>query len=233
MRAVAVIPARGGSKRIPRKNVRSFLGKPIIAYSIDAARRSGVFDEIMVSTDDKEIAEISKGLGASVPFMRSAETSDDFAGQAEVMLEVLSMYAQGGLRFDLLCCLSATAPFVNPERFREASRLLVNDQSLESVTLVAPFSYPIQRALRIQEERMSMIWPENYPKRSQDLEPAYHDCGLFDFVRVESFLKQERLYCENAQGIVLDDSECQDIDTELDFRLAELKYQLLHQNVGR
>jgi len=228
MRTIAIIPARGGSKRLPRKNIRDFLGKPIVAYSIEAARQSKVFDEVMVSTDDEEIADIAKHFGAEVPFMRSAETSEDAAGQSEVMLEVLSKYTERGVQFDLLCCLSATAPFVSATRFQQACRLLLDDRSLESVSLVTPFAYPIQRALRIQNGRFSMMWPENYSKRSQDCETAYHDCGLFDFVRVESFIKQRRLYCEQALGIIIADSECQDIDTEYDFKLAELKYKLLH-----
>lgn len=187
----------------------------------------------MVSTDDEEIADISKRFGASVPFMRSTSTSHDSSGLAEVMLEVLSMYAVGGLYFDFFCCLSATAPFVNPESLVQASRYLLDDHSLDSVSLVTAFSYPIQRALQIREGRFSMIWPENYSKRGQDFELTYHDCGLFDFVRVESFMDQKRLFCNNARGILVSDLECQDIDTEHDFKLAEIKYKLLHPDTER
>jgi pseudaminic acid cytidylyltransferase len=228
MKVVAIIPARGGSKRVHRKNIRVFHGKPIIAYSIDAAQDSGVFDEIMVSTDDDEIAAIAKTCGASVPFRRTREASRDEAGTTEVVVEVLSNYEAQGLHFELFCCLSATAPFVNAAYLEQAYEVLVEDSLIESVTLVTPFSYPIQRALSIRDGRFSMVWPENYSKRSQELEVMYHDCGLFDFVRLDAFSMQKRLFCNHAHAIIIPSSECQDIDTELDFKLAELKYQLLH-----
>lgn len=224
---LAIIPARGGSRRIPRKNVRRFCGKPIIEYSIRAAIDAGGFDEVMVSTDDAEIAEIARGAGASVPFLRSSTTANDHAGLAEVVLEVLARYGELGRTFGAFCCLLPTAPFVTPERLRHGRDLLATSGA-DTVVPVVAFSYPIQRALRVREGRCSMLWPENYPTRSQDLEPTYHDCGQFYWMRTASLIEQGRLFAADCVAVPLPDTEVQDIDSEDDWRIAELKYGLLH-----
>lgn len=224
---MAIITARGGSKRIPRKNIRPFLGRPIIAYSIEAAHRSELFDEVMVSTDDEEIAEIARREGAVVPFERSAETSHDFATTAEVLQEVLWHYSNAGHLFDYACCIYPTAPFVTAERLRTAFEQLT-ESGADSVIPVAAFSFPIWRAFQTVGGRLSYIWPENAPKRSQDLTPAYHDAGQFYFFCVDRFLDTGLLVTSNTFGLEASELEVQDIDTEQDWQLAELKYRLLH-----
>src|SRR3972149_9135127 len=224
-RKLAIIPARGGSKRIQRKNIRPFLGQPIIKYSIDAVLDTGCFDEIMVSTDDEEIAEISVKLGANVPFMRSRETSSDFAMTADVIEEVLMEYRKRDKEFDFCCCLYPTAPFISAERLIEGLNIL-KDKNADSVMPVVRFSYPIQRALKIEDGHLSMVWPENLNKRSQDLMPAYHDVGQFYWLRVESFLKQKTLFGKYSVPIEVPESEVQDIDNEEDWKIAEVKYRV-------
>ena len=228
MSSVAIITARGGSKRIPRKNIKSFLGKPIIAYSIEAARQSGVFDEVMVSTDDAEIAAVARELGAAIPFMRSAKSSDDHATSAMVISEVLEEYQNLGKPFDYFCCLYPTAPFIAAERLREAFNLLLKSGS-DAVLPVVRFSFPIQRALKIENNLVSMIWPENLNVRSQDLMPAYHDCGQFYLLKVKEFLAQKKLYADKTTPLIIPESEVQDIDNEEDWKIAEIKYRLIHE----
>jgi N-acylneuraminate cytidylyltransferase len=223
---LAIIPARGGSKRIPRKNIKMFLGNPIIRYSIDEAVRCGCFDEIMVSTDDREVAEASQKYGAQVPFVRSAKTSDDFATIAEVLWEVLSEYKARGKVFEHACCIYPTAPLITAERLRQGYQLL-REYGAESVIPVVRFSYPIQRALKIENELLSMIWPENINARSQDLMPAYHDAGQFCWFSVESFIMNRQLFSQRTVPLVIPESEVQDIDTIEDWQIAELKYSIL------
>ncbi len=225
--AVAIITARGGSKRIPGKNIKPFLGKPIIAYSIEAALSSGLFSEVMVSTDNDAIAGAAKKCGAVVPFVRSKKNADDFASTADVMLEVLEQYKTKGKHFEYSCCLYPTAPFISATSLKSAFELLVQ-KNLDSVLPVVAFSYPIQRALRMQNDRIQMFQPENLKKRSQDLEKAYHDSGQFYFLKVESFLKQKEMFMAKSGGIVISELEAQDIDNETDWKLAELKFQLLN-----
>lgn len=225
--AVAIITARGGSKRIPRKNVRPFAGKPILQYPIEAAIASGLFDEVMVSTDDPEIAEVARTAGAKVPFQRSAKNSDDFSTTADVLEEVLLTYAGNGRKFDVFCCLYPTAPFVTPDRLKEAYALLEKSGS-ETVVTVARFGHPIQRAFKMEKGLLTMLEPQYRNVRSQDLTPAYHDVGQFYLGRVAPFLKSKRLFTENTTAIVVPESQVQDIDNEEDWKLAELKYQLLH-----
>jgi pseudaminic acid cytidylyltransferase len=225
-KAVAIITARGGSKRIPRKNIKSFNGKPIIAYSIDAALRSGIFDEVMVSTDDQEIAEVAKQYGAVVPFMRSAKASDDYATTADVVREVLGSYAQEGVQFEFSCCIYPTAPFVNADKLRSAFQKM-REAGADSVLPITRFSFPIWRSFKMEDRKVSYNWPEFAPKRSQDLPPAFHDCGQFYFFNVERFLQTGKLITENTIGLKVPESEVQDIDTEEDWKIAELKYRLL------
>lgn len=230
MKKIAIIPARGGSKRIPRKNIKDFLGKPIIAYSIEAAIKSGVFDEVMVSTDDSEIAEISKEYGANVPFFRSSELSSDMAMTAPVLLEVLNEYLKLGQKFDYCCCIYPCAPFINPQKIEEGLETMLNKQA-NSATPVVQFSYPIQRALRIKNEKISMIFPENLEVRSQDLEKTYHDVGQYYWIKTDNFFVEKQLFSKNAVPILIPESEVQDIDTEEDWKIAEIKYKILKKTI--
>lgn len=227
MRNIAIIPARGGSKRIPRKNIKPFMGKPIIAYSIEAALQSGLFDEVMVSTDDEEIAGIARQYGATVPFMRSAETSNDYAGTADVILEVLQMYKDQGMEFDTVCCIYSTAPFVTDGRLIEAYSKLTDE--IDSVFTCVAYSYPVQRSLHIIDGKIRMLYPEYINSRSQDLEPVYHDAGQFYVARTMSFIQEKTFWGKNTVGLVLSELEVQDLDTLTDWRLAEMKYELLHE----
>lgn len=226
MANLAIIPARGGSKRIPRKNIKSFLGKPIMAYSIEAALKSNLFDEVMVSTDDKEIAEIASQYGAKVPFLRSTDNANDFALLAEVVEEVVLNYSQLGKVFSNVCCILPTAPFVTSESIRVAYNKLIND-GLASVFPVLEFSFPIQRSLKIEKAKVHMVWPENLNTRSQDLEPRYHDSGQFYWLKTSSFLKENKLFTSNSGVIIISALHAQDIDNETDWKLAEIKYKLM------
>ena len=229
MSSVAIITARGGSKRIPHKNIKPFLGKPIIAYSIEAAKAAGCFDEIMVSTDDAEIAEIAKSYGAVVPFMRSAENSDDFSTTRDVVREVLKQYKEVGREFDYACCIYPTAPFITAERLKESMQLLAEKQA-DSVLPVVQFSFPPQRCVVLQDGRAVFKWPEHMLTRSQDLEPFYHDCGQYYCLNTKAFGEQGVLFMKNTYPVILDEMEVQDIDNETDWKLAELKFQLLRND---
>lgn len=223
---LAIIPARGGSKRIPRKNIKMFCGRPILAYSIEAAKQSQLFDEIMVSTDDTEIASIAKQYGASVPFLRSAEASNDYATTTDVLLEVVERYRQVGRDFSHICCIYPAAPFVTAEKLNRASHLLCSGGA-DALVPVIPFSYPPLRGFTLQGERIRMKWPENTFVRSQDLEPIYHDCGQFYFMKTDALLRERNILCRETVPMYLTELEVQDIDNEVDWELAELKYKLL------
>ena len=223
---LAIIPARGGSKRIPKKNIKPFLGQPIIGYSIEAALNSKVFEEVMVSTDDTVIANISKEFGASLPFFRSEEKSNDFAVLAEVIEEVLSEYSKQGKSFTNVCCILPTAPFVAAKKIAEALNTLT-DNNFETVFPILEYSFPIQRSLKIEDDKISMVWKEHLNTRSQDLDPRYHDAGQFYWINVEAFLKSKKIFTSNSGAIVISALEAQDIDTETDWKLAEMKYKLM------
>jgi pseudaminic acid cytidylyltransferase len=228
MSNIAIIPARGGSKRIPRKNIKDFLGKPIIAYSIEAALQCVLFDEIIVSTDDKEIAKVAEEYGARVPFIRSFVNADDHATLTEVILEVIDQYAETKKYFDNICCILPTAPLITSSRISEAFDKMKNE-NLDSVCPVVEFSYPILRALEISEDKkLKMIWPEYLKTRSQDLKPAYHDSGSFYWINTNALLKEKSLYCIDGSAIILPETEVQDIDTDTDWKLAEMKYKLIN-----
>ena len=229
---IAIIPARGGSKRILRKNIKEFLGDPIIKYSIDAAIKSKIFDEVMVSTDDTEIAEVAISCGAKVPFMRSPETADDHSTTADVIKEVLSRYKDNGKDFDQCCCLYPTAPFITQTKLKYAYQKLV-EKDADSVVPVVRFSFPIQRSFKLEEGLLKMNWPEHLNTRSQDLPPAYHDSGQFYFFRVKAFLKANSLFMENTVPYELPESEVQDIDNEEDWKLAEIKYSFLLNKIKK
>ena len=223
---LAIITARGGSKRIPYKNIREFCGKPIITYSIEAALQAGVFDEVMVSTDDEKIATIAKEAGAKVPFLRSAETSNDFATTADVILEVLDAYEKLGEKFTYACCIYPTAPFITSEKLKSAVELLEN-KNYDSVMPVAEFSFPPLRGMIMEEDKVSYKWEEFSMARSQDLDKIYHDVGQFYVFDVEKFKEAKKLVTKNTGAIVIEELEMQDIDNEVDWKLAELKYQLM------
>jgi len=223
MATIAIITARGGSKRIPRKNVRPFLGKPIIAYSIEAALKSGLFDEVMVSTDDDEIAELSKQLGAGVPFMRSAKNSDDFATTKDVLLEVLGEYRRRGAEFEVGCCIYPTAPFITPEKLCTAFARL-RERRADTVLPIVRFSFPILRSFRKEGDNVSYIWPNFAPRRSQDMQPAYHDAGQFYFFKPSVLFDTNELITGNTVGIEMPELEVQDLDEEDDWKIAELKF---------
>jgi pseudaminic acid cytidylyltransferase len=232
MSKVAIIPARGGSKRIPRKNLKIFLGKPILAYSIEAALSSDVFDEVMVSTDDDEIAEIAKGYGAVIPFKRSNKNSDDFANTVDVLVEVLQTYQAMGKIFEFGCCIYPTAPFVTSAKLLQAFDVL-SKGSFDSVFPVLKYGYPIQRSLRFEGNKIKMVYPEHLNSRSQDLESTYHDSGQFYWFSIEAIISKRKMFTDNAMGILTSELEAQDIDTELDWKLAELKFELMRtQNAG-
>lgn len=223
---IAIITARGGSKRIPRKNIKPFLGRPIVEYSIEAALQTGLFDEVMVSTDDGEIAGIAQKAGAKVPFFRSERTSNDFATTADVVDEVLACYENMGETFEKACVLYPTAPFVTADAIRSAM-LLLEQKRADACIPVVRFSFPPQRCVVIRDERLTPRWPENMAKRSQDLEPFYHDCGQFYCLNVTSFQKQKAIWMENVVPFLQDEINVQDIDTPQDWEIAEMKYQIL------
>ena len=223
---LAIITARGGSKRIPGKNIKEFCKKPILFYSIEAALGAGVFEEVMVSTDDEGIARLAREAGAVVPFMRSAETAGDFASTDEVILEVLQEYQKRGKYFEAFCCIYPTAPFLTASRLKEAMNLL---KEADSVMPIVPFSYPPQRGLVINKDgHVRRKYPEYAAARSQDLEKMYHDCGQFYACRTAPFLEAKTTDLEKLVPLYLTEMEVQDIDTPEDWELAELKYKKLH-----
>lgn len=225
MKNLAIIPARGGSKRIPNKNIKKFMGKPIISYSIEAALSTELFDEVMVSTDDIEIAEVALQYGAKVPFMRSTNTADDYSTLADVLREVLDQYKLSGQEYDNMCCILATCPLIMPETIVEGYNKLITNENISTVYPIVPFSYPVQRCLQIDEIGIiSMKWEKYSTSRSQDLESLYHDSGTFYWHKIDMW----RNGTLKRAAIVMDEMNVQDIDTETDWKLAELKYSLLN-----
>jgi len=221
-KTIAIITARGGSKRIPRKNVKEFFGQPMIKYAIDAALESKIFDTVMVSTDDEEIAQITKQYGADVPFMRSEAASNDFATTLDVLLEVVDQYKKNGIEFDSLCCIYPCVPFLTGDILVKANNAFL-ENDIDALMPVVKFSYPIQRALRINNEGiLEYTYPEFIKARSQDLEPMYHDVGMFYFYKVNSLPKVRRI-----KHFEMKEYEIQDIDTEEDWYYAEMKYRIL------
>lgn len=224
-KALAIITARGGSKRIPRKNIKEFCGKPIIQYSIEAALESKIFDEVMVSTEDEEIKKIAEKCGAKVPFMRSERTSGDMAMTHEVILEVLEEYKKIGKMFEYVCCIYPTAPFITPMKLQE-SLCKLKETNADTVLPVVAFSFPPQRCFVIRDGKAEFKWPENRLVRSQDLEKWYHDSGQYYFMRTKRFLETQNLIMENTVPVIVDEMEVQDIDNYEDWELAELKYKM-------
>ncbi len=229
---IAIITARGGSKRIPRKNIKNFCGKPIIEYSIAAALASGIFDEVMVSTEDQEIAQISIKSGAKVPFLRSAATANDYSTTAEVLTEVIQSYLKIGRSFARACCIYPTAPFVTPEKLRAAMALLQEGHT-EVVIPVTPFSFSPLRAMIIRQNKLQYCHPEYADSRSQDLEIMYHDCGQFYCFKPDVLLRKKRLLTDSVKALIVPEQEVQDIDTLQDWEIAEIKYQRLVMRMQR
>lgn len=226
MKSLAMITARGGSKRIPGKNKKEFCGKPILAYSIEAALESGAFDEVMVSTDDEEIAVLAQRYGAGVPFRRSDRTAGDYATTDEVIAEVLEEYRKRGQEPESFCCIYPTAPFLTPSRLKEAMELLKEHESVLPVTV---FSYPPQRGFVVRDGCVARWMPQYETARSQDLDKIYHDAGQFYACRTEAFLRGMTTDVADMVPLVLPESEVQDIDTPEDWKLAEQKFLLLRK----
>lgn len=223
---LAIIPARGGSKRIPRKNIKDFLGKPIISYAIQAALESNCFDDVLVSTDDAEIAEVALRHGASVPFMRSPKTSDDITGTVPVLLEVLAKKTE---QYNDICCIYPCSPLIQPGKINEALEKHLK-LGAESTFTVVKYGHPPQRGLTISSGWAKMKEPGNYSARTQDLKPVYHDAGQFYWLNVEALKLKQRLIMDRSYAVILSELECQDIDTVEDWILAEVKYELWRKN---
>lgn len=226
---LAIIPARGGSSRIPGKNIKNFAGKPIIAYSIEAAKASKVFDRIIVSTDSDEIAKVAIAYGAEIPFIRPKELSDDHTPTAPVIVHAIQWLKDRGQVFEFACCIYATAPFIQPEFIKEGYETIVR-YNVTSVFSVTTYSFPIFRSLRITDEgNLAMFWPEYEMSRSQDLPEAYHDAGQFYWLKVDSFLKSGKVYTSDSMPVILPRYLVQDIDTPEDWITAEKMFKVLQE----
>lgn len=229
MSCIAIITARGGSKRIPKKNIKDFMGKPMLAYAIEAALKSGIFDEVMVSTDSDEIAEIAKKNGAKVPFMRSAETSNDFAITYDVLKEVITEYKNKGKEFDYICCIYPCVPFLTADTLKKSFEQMRN-QNANAIYPVCKYPAPIEWAMVLSNGYLEAKDLELQKVRSQDLEPTYYDAGMFYFYKTDIFLTARTTLFPKTTGYVIDESECQDIDTMEDWKEAENKYRLIRSN---
>lgn len=227
---VAVIPARGGSKRIPRKNIRNFSGRPIIAWSIEAALRAGCFDLVVCSTDDEEIATVATAAGASVPFRRPPALADDFTGTTAVIAHAIDELELLGHSPSMVCCLYPTAPFIQPMDLIASLEMLESDE-LDYVFPVTPYEYPVQRCLRRSAGgHIQMREPEFFHVRSQDLEECFHDAGLFYWGRANAWREGKVIFSSRSASILLPGSRVRDIDTEDDWVIAELLFQALRSS---
>lgn len=229
--AIAIITARGGSKRIPKKNIKDFCGRPVIEYSIEAAFAAGIFDEVMVSTEDEQIAQIAVKNGANVPFRRSAAAADDYATTVEVLEEVLRNYQKAGRFFSRACCIYPAAPFVTAEKLINAMALL-EEADTDTVIPVTAFSFPPARGMLIREGKLQYCCPAYAGARSQDLETVYHDCGQFYCFKPDILLQKRSLITADTKAVIVPEQEVQDIDTPQDWAIAELKYQRMHRTGG-
>jgi len=228
MGSLAIIPARGGSKRIHRKNIKKFIGKPIISYSIDLAIQSNLFDEVMVSTDDDKIAKIAQKYGADVPFIRSKVNSSDFATTMDVIHEVVNFYTnQLNKKFDYVCCIYPTAPLTTIKDLEDGYNLLVSG-NYETVVPITPYAHPIQRGVKLHNERIEFINPENANIRTQDLETIYHDIGNWYWISCP--ISANSLITEKSGTIIISNCLAQDIDNLEDWKLAEMKYKLFRRS---
>lgn len=222
---IVIIPARGGSKRIPGKNIRSFFGKPIIARVIENVLQSGLFSSVFVSTDSEEIAEIAKQYGAEVPVLRSPQNSDDYATTSDVLLEVLAYLSAQGKQTDIACCIYPTSVLLNTEDLTAAFRQFMESQAPVMLACTA-YPHPVQRGFTIHNNQIELKFPQYIHSRSQDLEKVFHDTGSFYFFRVADFLAKKTLWQEHITPFILDERKIQDIDTEEDWLMAELKFKL-------
>lgn len=227
---IGIILARGGSKRIKRKNIKHFLGKSVIQYTIEAAKKSGCFSEIMISTDDAEIAELAQRLGATFPFKRSESTSNDFSSTSDVLLEVLTEFKARGLTFNNACCMYAASPFISSDNISLGLKKMKAECASSLIPVVAS-KYSIWRALEINKERLSRIWPENESTRTQDLPVAYFDVGQFYWINIFDFWNEKAMLTKNTAYLELKWNESHDIDTPEDWAEAEYKYQLLSNTI--
>jgi pseudaminic acid cytidylyltransferase len=226
-KVVAIIPARGGSKRISNKNIKLFSGQPIISYSIRVAQETGLFDRVIVSTDSLEIAAIAREYGAEVPFLRPAELADDFTGTAEVVCHAIEWFMKEGMQPEFICCIYATAPFIQASYLKEGYGKLVSSNAT-SVFSVTTYPYPIYRSLKITEkDRIKMIWPEYANFRSQDLPEAYHDAGQFYWANTNKFMKEKALFAKDSLPVILPRYLVQDIDTAEDWETAEMMFAMM------
>lgn len=224
---IAIIPARGGSKRIPRKNIKPFHGKPMIAYSIDAAIASGCFDKVIVSTDDQHIADVAKQYGAEVPFLRPANIADDYATTMDVMAHAIQWCQDAGFNIEAVCCLYATAPFVQADDLKAGYQLL-NTENVQFAFSATSFPFPIQRAIKLDANgAVSMFSPEQEQVRSQDLEEAYHDAGQFYWGKASAFLNKLSIFSPHSKAVLLPRHRVQDIDTHEDWDIAESLFSAL------
>ena len=225
---IAMIPARGGSKRIPRKNIKAFHGKPIIAYSIEAAINCRLFDEVVVSTDDQEIATIAQKYGAKVPFFRPDALSDDYATTVDVIKHTLNWYAEHSIGISFICCIYATAPFIKQAALIEGYQAITK-QGYQYAFAATEFNFPIQRAIRVSDKgAVSMFNSEHLNTRSQDLEKAYHDVGQFYWGNAKAFNNDLPLYSTDAYAVIIPDIDARDIDTMEDWSFAEALYKISH-----
>ena len=228
MANIAIIPARGGSKRIPGKNIKDFLGKPIIAYSVETALQTGLFEEVMVSTDNEEIADVARKYGAKVPFLRTDKTANDFATTFEAIEEVIVQYQELNKNFEFTCCLYPCTPFVTVNKLSAGFQLL-QENNFDSVFPIMPFGFPVQRALKIEKNNKTIFfYPEFSLSRSQDMEKSYHDAGQFYWMKTAIVLETKQILTSNSGSMIITELEGQDIDNESDWKLAELKYKLLN-----
>lgn len=228
---IAIIPARGGSKRIPRKNIKDFNGKPIIAYSIEAALNSGCFDRVIVSTDDEEIATVARKYGADVPFIRPDNVSDDYATTADVLLHAIDWLAEHGNSINYLCCIYATAPFIRVQDIQNALQLLKNDPTADYCFPVCEFPFPIQRGIKLNGSgRVEMFHPEYFKTRSQDLELAYHDVGQFYWGKPQAYQDDIPMFSDKAIAYPISRKRVVDLDTPQDWEFALLLAKALEDN---
>jgi pseudaminic acid cytidylyltransferase len=222
---IAIIPARGGSKRIPGKNIKLFAGKPLIAYSIDAAKESGLFDKIIISTDSEEVAEVAKTFGADVPFVRPQTLSNDVVGTRPVTNHAIKFCIENFYKPEFCCCIYATAPFLHAKYLQQGLDSLKQHSEKSFAFSVTSFPFPIQRALKKSAAGVSPMFPESINKRSQDLEEAYHDAGQFYWGKTDDYLSNQKIFSDNSLPVILPRHLVQDIDTPEDWLRAELMYQ--------
>lgn len=227
---VCIIPARGGSKRIPRKNIKEFCGKPMIAWSIEAAKASGCFDQVIVSTDDDKVAKVAREWGATVPFMRPAKLSDDFTGTLPVIRHAVEWLNQNDIPVEYACCIYATAPFVSAEDLKQGFQL-IKDSVSSYVFSVTSYAFPIQRAIWITESgSVAMFNPEHVQTRSQDLEEAWHDAGQFYWGTAKAWCEEQPIFAENSLPVKLPRYRVQDIDTPEDWVRAEWLFKAMQKS---